>query len=169
MQVWLYSSCCKAWYKWKYTKGLHHFATRIQVDLSFRSRVKQWTHAASCWSSIEGTCSNVFPKFTMISRKGPPHSQYLSWESSCECSWDQKKFMQIKIWTTTKIGNSKLSDIVGWEFKNLTPKTPNSPSMLFAPIPTSMVLKESSSSSSHKALLVVLQALLALLHKAISM
>lgn len=163
----------------KYTKAFHHFATRIQVDLSFRSRVKQWTHAASCWSSIEGTCSKVFPKFTMISRKGPPHSQYLSWESNCECRWDQKKFMQISL-NHNQNWELKISDIVGWELQKSTfPKTPNSPlrrsncekktSMLFAPIPTSMVLKESSSSSSHKALLVVLQALLALLHKAISM
>lgn len=46
----------------------------------FGSRVKQWTQAASCWSSIDGTCSKVFPKLTIVSRKGPPHWQYLAWK-----------------------------------------------------------------------------------------
>ena len=52
----------------------------LEHHVFFGSRVKQWTQAASCWSSIDGTCSKVFPKLTIVSRKGPPHWQYLAWK-----------------------------------------------------------------------------------------
>lgn len=136
------------------------------ADLPLRERVQRYFQSSQWYPAKVHRTHNTFHENRILNAGGIKRSSCKS-KSEPQPKLGTQNFRHRRM-RITKIDFPKDSQLSFAAIK-LRKKKNIKKTMLSAPIPTSMVLKESSSSSSHKALLVLLQALLALLHKAISM